>query len=558
MARRCAPDGIGESRAPGSTSSDAPVSFASGQGVTSVDWPNLLMDPGAYPDLTRQVRCIETHISWVFLTDRFAYKVKKPVAFEFLDFSTLEKRLAACRAEVQLNQRLAPDVYCGVVPICLDRRGNPHVDGKGPPDEWAVKMRRLPEDRSLEFLLRTRCLADADVTRVARALAGFYHRLPPVPLATEDYRRRLEHHVVANRLELLRPSHGLEAAPVYRVHTAQLAILRLAADLLDNRARDGRIVEGHGDLRPEHIYLTSQPLIIDCIEFSREFREVDVVDELCFLAMECDRAGATDIGEKLLRQYTQTTGDRPADELVRFYKSYRASVRAKVMALRVDQLRGPSRSAARGDARDYLRLADRYAEGLLPPLVVIVCGVSGSGKSTFAEQLGEQLGIEVFRSDAIRRARLGDAAPVAWNEGPYSLERRDAVYREMLASAEQRLALGISVILDATFLRTLWRAEAIALARRWRARPFVVHCQCPADVAAQRIAVRGDTDSDAWPALVSHQLAAFEEDPPATPACSIDTVECLPLQMQTLFRHLGQYVFPGTGTAKGRALHRDS
>ncbi|MCA9162562.1 MAG: hypothetical protein KDA62_06265, partial [Planctomycetales bacterium] len=244
----------------------------------------------AYPFVTSDVEVIETHISYVYLTDRFVFKLKKPVRYEFLDFSTAEARRQACCEEVRLNRRLARDIYLDVVPITVDD-GHFHLGGDGKPVDWLVKMRRLPADRAMDELIRRGELTEAHVGQVAKTLANFYQQAPPVSLRCESYRQAIAQHVRANHLELSREVHQLPEPMIRRVWQAQQRVLQLWPDLLTTRVCDGRIVDGHGDLRPEHIYLAPSPTVIDCIEFNSDFRQIDVLDELCFLDMECVRLG---------------------------------------------------------------------------------------------------------------------------------------------------------------------------------------------------------------------------------------------------------------------------
>ena len=304
------------------------------------DWPQStaiaewLKRPGTYKEPVSRVALKETHISWVFLTDRFVYKLKKPVRFDFLDFRSVEARHEACQAELRLNQRLARGVYLGVVPICADASGRLSLDGSGQIVDWVVKMRRLPADRMLDELIRNGRLTHEEAMRLAGTLASFYHGLSPVTMGASDYRQSIERHVRANREELLKPLHRLPASLIKRVHAAQLRFLQLQGGQFEDRVCDGRIVEGHGDLRPEHICLDGIPAIFDCIEFNEDFRRLDVVDELGFLAMECDLLGADRIGAQIVDAYRSACHDQFSDELWSFYKCYRACVRAKVAVLR--------------------------------------------------------------------------------------------------------------------------------------------------------------------------------------------------------------------------------
>ena len=296
-----------------------------------VQW---LRQPAAYPHNPGSVEVRETHISWVFLAGDLVYKLKKPVRYNFLDFSSVELREQACREEVRLNRRLAPSVYLDVVPITQSQSGALRLGGKGTAIDWCVEMRRLPTDRTLDVLLRRGKLQIAHVDHLAEILADFYQKLAPLPIAAEEYRSRCLAHVHDNRRELLAVSHHLQANVVKRIHATQLQLIWLHAVPFDKRVADGRIVEGHGDLRPEHVCFTEPPVVFDCIEFNEEFRRLDVADDLAFLISECDYLGSTWVGDRLAKRFHVLTGDQPPTMLWAFYKSYRACVRAKVAALR--------------------------------------------------------------------------------------------------------------------------------------------------------------------------------------------------------------------------------
>lgn len=472
------------------------------------------------------VELIETHISWVALTPQYAYKVRKPVRFDFVDFSTLDRRRQDCIAEVELNRRLAPDVYLGVHALVEGPAGTLQLDGPGTPCEWVVKMRRLPADSSLDERIKHQRLSDAEIRQTARMLTRFYQQLAPEPINAADYRRSVETHVRDNRTELLKPEHELPREIVQRVHTAQLLLLHIAPELLDERASRGRIIEGHGDLRPEHIYLAPEPVVIDCVEFHREFRVLDVLDELAFLAMECNVLGAEHVGRAVLDEYRQTTGDCPPVQLEAFYRCYRACVRAKVHALRARQLEGAARERSRHKAATYLRQADAYAAGFDRPVMLLVRGVSGSGKTTLALAAAERYGLEHLSTDLIRKELFGAAAgPAQLDQNVYSPHSRERVYGELARRADELLEQRVSVVVDGTFLDADSRALLIEVAKHRAAVPLIIHGTCPIEVAQQRIrdrAAAGPQSSDAWPELVAIQAEREQPDRPEWPSCSLD------------------------------------
>jgi uncharacterized protein len=318
-----------------------------------------LSRPESYPTTPPRVEVIETHMSWVFLTDRHAYKLKKPVRYDYLDFSTLAARHWDCMEEVRLNRRLAANVYQGVVPLTVDSRGALQLAGSGEAIDWLVQMRRLPAECMLDYAMTRGTVHEADIRRVGALLTRFYLQTPPVVIAPATYRQWLFRDVQANLRELTRPIYALPVALVESVLTAQRAFLEQEPALLDSRVYTGRIIEAHGDLRPEHICLEDEPVIIDCLEFNRALRILDTGSELAFLALECERLGASEVGNHILETYSRASGDRLPRRLLAFYKSYHASLRAKIA---IWHLKEPEvRDAAKWThkAQHYLRLASR-------------------------------------------------------------------------------------------------------------------------------------------------------------------------------------------------------
>lgn len=290
----------------------------------------------AYPGLPAAVEVIHTHMACVFLVDHHAYKLKKPVRTDFLDFSTVEARRRDCEEEVRLNRRLAPDVYLGTVPLTTAAGGGLELGGSGPAVDWLVRMRRLPADAMLDRAIRAGTVTGQDVRRFASALSAFYRDCEPVEIGKARYRARFAREIAANRAALLDARYGLPAGEVKALFDAQTEFLSARGALLDARVQARRIVEGHGDLRPEHIALGEAPVFIDCLEFNRDWRLVDPVDELAYLAMECEVMGAAWVGDVALATWCELSGDRPPQALVAFYKGYRAGVRAKLAARHLD------------------------------------------------------------------------------------------------------------------------------------------------------------------------------------------------------------------------------
>lgn len=351
-------DTRGHAEAPPSRSAprlDAPVTARDGARRRLAARVAALQQPAAYPEPSGAIEAIETHMSWVFLTERHAYKLKKPLATRFFDHATREARRRACLREVELNRRLAPDVYLGVVPLS----GALVVEGPGPPIDWLVKMRRLPRDRMLDVCIARRTVRGAAIDRLATRLIGFYAAAHREPQSAAAYRSRISWDVEAKRRSLEQPRYGLARDDVRAVTASLRGWLDRHPGLLEARAAS--VVDGHGDLRPEHVCLEATPVVIDCLEFSRELRAIDPISELSYLALECRRLGAGWIGDQLLATYSQRARDPVPPPLVPFYQGYHALVRAAVAIWHLDDDAIDGADRWRERATSYLRLAQRVA-----------------------------------------------------------------------------------------------------------------------------------------------------------------------------------------------------
>lgn len=324
----------------------------------------LLKQAHTYRDAPARVDTIETHMSWVFLTDMHAYKLKKPVRYDYLDFSTLAAREHYCREELRLNQRLAPGVYLGVVALVLDASGHLRLEGLGGAVEWLVKMRRLPAHRMLTYLIHANELNRTDIERVAEILIAFYSESTSISMSGGEYRARFCDEIDLDWRALSAPQYALPEHLLAHIHRTLTNVLVSQPEMFDRRANMRRIVEGHGDLRPEHICLVEPPVIFDRLEFNRDFRLTDIVDELCFLSMECRRLGAPFVGDILLRSYVDATGDATPASLQNFYMAQKAYTRARLAALHTTELDRDAWPRWLDRAGRYLRLADALCDRL--------------------------------------------------------------------------------------------------------------------------------------------------------------------------------------------------
>lgn len=320
----------------------------------------FLRDPSSYAVHTRAVEAIETHWSWVFLTDHYAYKLKKPARLDHHDLGSVEARRRNCAAEIRLNRRLCPDVYLGAIALCATPAGLRFgADGADAVD-WLVLMRRLPRELMLDRAIAARRVTQREIRMVAMLLARFHRTCAPEPITPAAFRARLAERMHDNAAALLDPRAGLGAALVEAEHARQLRFLSEHGALLDERVERGLIVEGHGDLRPEHICLEVPPLIIDCVEFSRDLRVADGAEEIAFLALECERLGEPPLREALLAAYRDACADDLPDELAHFYQAHHALSRAKLAVWRLSDCAPEERPRWRERARTYVQLAARH------------------------------------------------------------------------------------------------------------------------------------------------------------------------------------------------------
>jgi len=326
---------------------------APGETAAKVDF---LRCPDAYPEHPRSVTTRQTHMSWVFLTDERVYKLKKPVRFPFLDYSSLARREAACRAEIAVNRRMAASVYLGVEPLVRTRHGLA-VGGKGEVVDWLVVMRRLPEAQMLDHALGAGAVGAPELDRLAVFLAGFYGhaRRMPVPAAVhlDNWRRQ----VARNRTALADPRFRLEPRCVARIDRSQRRFLTIHGGLVAARAAGGRIVDGHGDLRPEHIFIGEPAAVIDRLEFNPGFRVADPFDELAFLHVECEVLGFAEAGAAIAERVGTGLRDAVDPLLYAFYRSYRATMRARLVIAHLVAPDGRSPERWRPLAARYLAVA---------------------------------------------------------------------------------------------------------------------------------------------------------------------------------------------------------
>ncbi len=324
-----------------------------------------LLNPEIYPDHPPVIRLIETHISLVFLTGNYVYKLKKPVDFGFLDFTSLEKRKFFCEQEVSLNRRLSPAIYLGVVRI-TEEGDQIHLEGKGEPVEYAVKMKQIPEERLMDKLLEKKQVTPRMMEAVSEKLVQFYLAAETSDLIKSFAKpERVKQDTDENFEQTERYIDVTLPRKVYEeVKNKTNEFFRRNGERFQQRIATDRIRDCHGDLRLEHIFWGDEITIFDCIEFNQRFRYTDIAADMAFLAMDLDYHIREDLGEHLIRAYVRESGDHGIMEVLDFYKCYRAYVRGKVESFRLDDPHIPEgeKKEALKRAQKYFGLARRYAQ----------------------------------------------------------------------------------------------------------------------------------------------------------------------------------------------------
>jgi aminoglycoside phosphotransferase family enzyme len=321
----------------------------------------FLSRPESYTPVPDRLEARETHMSWVFMNGARVYKLKKPVRFSYLDFSTLARRRTACLAEASLNRRLAPDVYLGVVPLTESASGYA-IGGAGAVADWLVVMRRLNENETLEAVLRNGSAHQADAARLAAVLARFYSHASRVLVAPETYPASLHEAAVLDWQVLLDRRFDLPHGKISRIASVQRQFLEASTPMLIDRVSRRHIVDGHGDLRPEHIWLTPPHPIIDCLEFNSRLRASDALDEIAFLHLECERLGGRWFGDAIRRRLARMLHDDPASGVFLFYRLCRAMLRARLSIAHLFDPHPRTPEKWPRLARAYLALAEADAK----------------------------------------------------------------------------------------------------------------------------------------------------------------------------------------------------
>jgi aminoglycoside phosphotransferase family enzyme/predicted kinase len=489
-----------------------------------------LSDPTAYPDPVVTVEVRHTHISVVFLAGGHVYKVKKPVDFGFIDFGTLAKRRHYCEQEVRLNRRLAPDVYLGVVPITLGETGV-RFEGSGNAIEWAVKMRRLPDEATLQNRLKNGEVGAEVMEALARKIASFHARAESGQNISAFGRYQV---VAGNARENFDQS---EAHVGATVSEAVFARARLLTDetlarlhsVIESRANRGVPRDTHGDLRLGHVYYfpdqapSGDLVIIDCIEFNERFRFADPVADMAFLVMGLKAQGYRHLVGAFTEAYFLSACDDEGRVLVPFYTAYRGAVRGKVEGLKLarPEVSETDKAVTLAKARGaWLVALGELEEPSRKPCLILVGGLPGSGKSTLARAVADHAGFSVIRSDVVRKELAGiganKRASSSFGQGLYDGEWTERTYEECLRRTEELLFEGRRVIVDATFRDEVWRQIFLRAAARLGVPAGLILCDADPELVRERLANRRNDASDADWSVYLETAKLWEQPGPET------------------------------------------
>ncbi len=476
------------------------------------------LNPSFYEDFVEKVNLKETHISLVFLTGKWVYKIKKPVDFGFIDYTTPELRRYYCHREVSLNKRLAKDVYTGVLELCKNPEGRLFLGSCKEPLEWVVKMKELPEKACFRNLLEAKKIRHYHTRTIAKKLARFYSEnsvlsYPFSYYGTVEYVRFNTYENFYQLEPFANEIGGIETLKFLKKLTSRFTILY--NKLFKDRLLKGYVVDGHGDLRVDHLYFYKGLQIIDCIEFNDRFRFGDLSCDLAFLFMDMKRLGYEDGGFEILKEYVKLSGDLQFWFLLDFYTAYRAIVRAKVSCL---ETLGGNRSFFE-DARKFMKLGILHTLSYGIPTVWVFMGLPASGKTCIAKKISELGFLPYLSSDEIRKTLFPQSTVTPYGSGFYTLEARQRIYEKIFEEALKHIKRGMSVVVDATFSSRKWREALVSYLSATPCYIFFIETKASKEVLEKRLLERESKEGIYSDARIEHleKFMANYEPPSEVP-----------------------------------------
>jgi len=510
-----------------------------------------LLHVNFYPHRPATVEFLQTHISYIFIAGDFVYKIKKPVNFGFLDFTSLEKRKYYCEEELRLNKRLAPSIYLDVVPIAKDAQDNITLNGRGKVVDYAVLMKKLPLDKMLKTLLAQGRVDEKIMDAVADKIAAF-HRSAATgkqidemgSIATIRNNHEENFAQTLNYINVTIPQYQYNFIKSY----AEQFLAKNEA-LLRKRVEDHKIKDCHGDLHLEHICIAEEIIIFDCIEFNERFRFGDIAAEVAFLTMDLDFNGYPQQAEFFIQSYLKYSGDDDILKLLNFYRCYYAYVRGKVISFRLNQKEIPPQEHEQITitAKRYFDLAYKYAVRLEEPVLILTAGLMGCGKSYQARHLSAHFDAQIIRTDVLRKELLNieptEKHHVEFGHGIYADDISRLTYDKAYEMATALIKSGKPVIIDASFKRRLERRKAVELAEKLGIPFYIVECTCCDEIVKKRLDKRAGEKNNAsdgrWE-IFQEQKNDFDEisEIPADHYFKIDTSENPEITRQEIIRKI--------------------
>lgn len=478
--------------------------------------------PNSYPHSPNELKHIQTHASDVFVASPYVYKIKKPVDFGFLDYSTLEKRKYFCEKELELNKRLCCSAYIGIEEISL-KDGRLKLGSGDETIEYSVVMNLLPEKYFLHNLLKEGMVSQADITRIAETLSGYYKSQIPSEIISnygqpENIKSIIDDNISTSN-QFLDETITINSYNTLKIYND--TIFKNKSGIFIKRMQDGWIRDCHGDLRLEHINLSNSDICIyDCIEFNEKFRCIDIASDVAFLSMDLDYNGYYQFSNFFIGEISGMVRDASINNVLDFYKCYRAIVRGKVESLKSIEPEVPEeeRARARKNAESFYKLALKYALFGSKPVTIVAFGLIGTGKSTIAEALSKELSVDVITSDIVRKRISGipkyERKFEGYDTGLYSSDVTEKTYNEMFNSAEINIKNGKSVIMDASFSKKKWRDRLVERITKLDSKVYFIKTEAPKNVIEQRLIAREKeqkTISDARLEILDRFIADYEE-----------------------------------------------